>query len=498
VATLGEGYKYRSADGSGNSLYNEKLGAANTPYSRTVRPEVYQVPVGNLPEPELIFDLLMARGKASGNNGDHPNGISSMLFYLATIIIHDIFQTVSTLRLPHLALVDAHSYSSQDNNSKGYTVNTTSSYVDLAPLYGRNLAEQKAMRTFKDGLLKSDCFSSTRIHGQPSGVGVFLIMFNRFHNYVVTQLALINDGNRFPKPVSDNDPAYAQFDEDLFQTGRLVTTGLYGNIILRDYVRTILNLNRTNSTWALDPRTKEGKNLFSKPAPQGIGNQVSAEFNLIYRWHSAISTRDEKWAIEQFQRLLPGRDPTTANWHDVVKALGVWQAGFEEQAPEERTFAGLQRQDDGSYNDDELVKILQESIDDVAGAFGANRVPDVMRSIEVLGIIQARSWNLCTLNEFRAFVGLTKHKTFEDINPDPLVAKKLRQLYDAPDSVELYPGLVVEKPKPPMVPGSGLCVNFTTSWAILADAVALVRGDRFLTTDYTPDKLTNWGSVCSC
>jgi hypothetical protein len=74
----------------------------------------------------------------------------------------------------------------------------------------------------------------------------------------------------------------------------------------------------------------------------------------------------------------------------------------------------------------------------------------------------------------------------------------LRQLYDAPDSVELYPGLVVEKPKPPMVPGSGLCVNFTTSWAILADAVALVRGDRFLTTDYTPDKLTNWGSVCSC
>ena len=45
------------------------------------------------------------------------------------------------------------------------------------------------MRTFKDGLLKSDCFSSKRILGFPPGCGVLLIMFNRFHNYVVTQLA---------------------------------------------------------------------------------------------------------------------------------------------------------------------------------------------------------------------------------------------------------------------------------------------------------------------
>jgi len=44
-----------------------------------------------------------------------------------------------------------------------------------------------------------------------------------------------------------------------------------------------------------------------------------------------------------------------------------------------------------------------------------------------------------------------------------------------------------------MSPGSGLCVNYTTSRAILSDAVALVRGDRFYTIDYTPKNLTNWG-----
>lgn len=46
-----------------------------------------------------------------------------------------------------------------------------------------------------------------------------------------------------------------------------------------------------------------------------------------------------------------------------------------------------------------------------------------------------------------------------------------------------------------MVPGSGLCPGFTTSFAILSDAVALVRGDRFYTVDYNPSNLTSFGWV---
>lgn len=37
----------------------------------------------------------------------------------------------------------------------------------------------------------------------------------------------------------------------------------------------------------------------------------------------------------------------------------------------------------------------------------------------------------------------------------------------------------------PSIPGSGLCSGYTMSRSILADAVALIRGDRFLTTEYT-------------
>lgn len=45
-------------------------------------------------------------------------------------------------------------------------------------------------------------------------------------------------------------------------------------------------------------------------------------------------------------------------------------------------------------------------------------------------------------------------------------------------------GLHAEETKPPM-PGAGLCPGYTVSRAILADAVSLTRGDRFLTHDFT-------------
>lgn len=239
----------------------------------------------------------------------------------------------------------------------------------------------------------------------------------------------------------------------------------------------------------MDPRSVSTRTLLNTPAPEGIGNQVSAEFNLIYRWHSAISQRDDKWTQEQFGRLGVTADTPLK---DLVRALIVWESNIEKD-PHDRAFADLTRNEDGTFDDDDLVEIFSSGVEDVAGSFGANKVPKIMRSIEMLGMIQARAWNIGSLNEFREFFGLARHKTFEDINPDKAVAEKLRNLYDSPDFVELYPGLVAEKAKPPMAPGSGLCVNYTTSRAILSDAVGLVRGDRFYTTDYTPKNLTNWG-----
>jgi Animal haem peroxidase len=126
----------------------------------------------------------------------------------------------------------------------------TSSYLDLSPLYGSNQEMQDSVRTFKQGKLKADCFADPRLLMMPPGVGVILIMFNRFHNYVCDNLMAINEGGKFTPPTEDGTKsaeqmaaAWKKFDNDLFQTARLVTSGLYINITLLDYVRNIVNVS---------------------------------------------------------------------------------------------------------------------------------------------------------------------------------------------------------------------------------------------------------------
>lgn len=58
------------------------IGAANTPYARSVRPQTLQ-PI-ELPDAGDLFDSLMSRNEFK----PHPAKLSSMLFYLASIIIH--------------------------------------------------------------------------------------------------------------------------------------------------------------------------------------------------------------------------------------------------------------------------------------------------------------------------------------------------------------------------------------------------------------------------
>ena len=43
--------------------------------------------------------------------------------------------------------------------------------------------------------------------------------------------------------------------------------------------------------------------------PQGEGNVVSIEFNLLYRWHATLSAQDEKRTEAEFNKFFKGADP---------------------------------------------------------------------------------------------------------------------------------------------------------------------------------------------
>lgn len=69
------------------------------------------------------------------------------------------------------------------NDDAKVSINETSSYVDLAPLYGNNVETLKKLRVgCGRGLLYPDVFAEDRLLLLPPAVCVLLVLFNRNHN----------------------------------------------------------------------------------------------------------------------------------------------------------------------------------------------------------------------------------------------------------------------------------------------------------------------------
>ncbi|KAF7972285.1 hypothetical protein HWV62_18532 [Athelia sp. TMB] len=371
-------YAFRAADGSNYNPLMPSFGAARMPYARSV-PSLSSTPTSALPDAGLVFDTLLRRPPGPEGFTPHPDGISSLFFAFADLVIHCIFNT----------------------DHADYTVNDVSSYLDMSVLYGSSDKDVDSVRR-KDGTgrLWDDVFADSRVLFMPPSVCALLVLLSRNHNFVAEKILNINERGNFKDPASLAADATAAQDEEIFQRTRLVNCALFMKIILGDYVGAILGLVRDGLSWRLDPLSTI-RELGHEFAPRGEGN----------------------WS---------------------------------------------------------------------AAAFQARGTPEVLRVIEMLGIEQARSWGACTLNEFRQFMSLKPYANFKEWNPDPTVHNAAEALYGHIDNLELHVGMQAEQAKVPM-PGAGLCPGYTISRAILADAVCLTRGDRFLTVDCTPFNLTAWG-----
>ncbi|KAG9031228.1 hypothetical protein FRB95_002930 [Tulasnella sp. JGI-2019a] len=470
ASLIGRKYQYRSADGYGTSLWNPAMGKAGSAYARSVQ-SLHPLPANKLPSPELLFDTLLKR-EAQVN---HPAGLSSLFFALANIIIHCLFFTDHTTSEP---------------------INQTSSYVDLSPLYGNSQKEQDSIRLFDGtGRICPDTFADSRLLRMPPSTPALLVIFSRNHNYIVKTLLEINERGIWSNPPPTDHVQRELQDEDLFQTARLVNCGWFKSMILGDYLAGILGMVREGNSWSLDPLSAI-RTQSHELVERGSGNVVSIEFSALYHWHSIISAKDEKWAEQMFRSPelfgnTPWDDITIQDYEEKIRQAAEY-AAKNPRPPNTWTFGNMQRDSTGKFPDVELARILQDATSEPASAFKARGIPHAMRIIEIMAIQQNRDWGTCSLNEFRKFLGLRPYSTFEEWNPRPDITEGARRLYQHPDNLELYVGLQAEESKVPG-PGAGLCPGFTISRAILADAIALVRGDRFLTNDFTPFNLTAWG-----
>ena len=92
----------------------------------------------------------------------HPGGNSALTFAFASLVTHTLFRT----------------------NPTDMTVNNTTSYVDLSPLYGASQAEQDSVRDKAQGkgLMYNDCYAEERLGFLPPAAGALLVIFCRNHN----------------------------------------------------------------------------------------------------------------------------------------------------------------------------------------------------------------------------------------------------------------------------------------------------------------------------
>ncbi|KAG9025874.1 hypothetical protein FS837_004792 [Tulasnella sp. UAMH 9824] len=471
ASLVGSRYQFRSADGSGTSIWHPDMGQAGSAYARSVQTR-QPLAKNQLPSPELLFDTLLKREKQI----DHPAGLSSFFFAFANLVIHSLFHTDHT-------------------TDPTQPINRVSSYLDLSPVYGSNDEELNSIR-LNDGTgrIYPDTFADSRLLHMPPSTPALLIMYSRNHNYIVKKLLEINERGEWENPPPEDKAKKQKQDDEIFGTARLINCGWFMSTIFGDYLASILGLVREGNSWSLDPLSNFRADSH-EIVERGSGNIVSVEFLALYHFHSSISGTDEAWAEKSFERMFQTRDWDSITVEKYKEAINkfIEQNNPKDHPPNTWPLGGYKRQEDGSFRDEDLAKILLDASESPASAFKARGTPHVMRIIEIMAIKQNRDWGTCSLNEFRKFLGLKPYSTFEEWNPRKDVADAARRrVYGHPDNIELYVGLQAEESKKP-VPGAGLCPGFTMSRAILADAVALVRGDRFLTNDFTAYNLTAWG-----
>ena len=233
---------------------------------------------------------------------------------------------------------------------------------------------------------------------------------------------------------------------------------MYINISIHDYLRVLTRAHLKDTPWTLDPRKEIPlTGLDPRGVPRGQGNQVSVEFNVLYRFHTPLSRRDVKWTSQLLKDILqdsvkpkkaqaPSDSPSLTqeeleNYDIPIPVMGIalkemylrlptlkekmtapaFPEGLDEvithpRPPRDAPRKYRYKRDPVThrFDDRQLVEEMVRVIEDptcklillcysfphaivsffvaqyVVGEFGAKNTARMFRSIEILGILQAR------------------------------------------------------------------------------------------------------------
>ena len=150
------------------------------------------------------------------------------------------------------------------------------------------------------------------------------------------------------------------FLPSIFPKARLVNCGLYMNILLRDYLPVVLGVPA--SDLHIDSISTI-KNIGGVgDLPRGVGNSMSAESSVLWRWHAAVSAADEKWMSDFFASKFPDRRPEELSPEEFIMGLTEEKEKYTDMDPATWPLHDWNRNEDGSFNDADLARVIQRAI----------------------------------------------------------------------------------------------------------------------------------------
>lgn len=223
------------------------------------------------------------------------------------------------------------------------------------------------------------------------------------------QVAMINalflrEHNRLAAVLETQNPDWD--DERVFQIARNILIVMFIKIVVEEYIN---HINTSVFKFLADPKVA-WKAKWNRP------NWMTAEFSLLYRWHSLV--------------------PETFTWGG--QQLPGWQLLL----------------DNSLLVRDGLATAFAETSSNNAAELGLGNSASFLLKAEEKAIDQARLNKLATFNDYRRAMNMDPIKNFADLvgkADDPkeqvrrnALAAQLQQLYGNIDNVEFYVGLFAE------------------------------------------------------
>uniref|UniRef100_A0A803TDU8 Prostaglandin-endoperoxide synthase 2 n=1 Tax=Anolis carolinensis TaxID=28377 RepID=A0A803TDU8_ANOCA len=381
-------YSYKSWEAYSNLSY----------YTRSLPPVEHNCPTPmgikgkkELPDSQIIVEKFLMRRKFIPD----PQGTNVMFTFFAQHFTHQFFKT-------------DHRKGPEFTKGLGHG-------VDLSHIYGETLDRQMKLRLLKDGKLKFQMIDGEMYPPTVKDTQAEMIypphipehlrfcvgqeVFGLVPGLMMYATLWLREHNRVCDVLKGEHPEWD--DEQLFQTTRLILIGETIKIVIEDYVQ---HLSGYHFKLKFDPEL-----LFNQRFQ--YQNRIAAEFNTLYHWHPLL--------------------PDTFNIQD------------QEYTYQQFVYNNSIMLDHG------LSHMVQSFSKQIAGRVaGGRNVPVAVLKVAKASIDQSRQMRYQSLNEYRKHFLLKPFQSFEELTGEKEMAAELKELYGDIDAMELYPALLVEKPRP--------------------------------------------------